>query len=101
MMDVPQLLGVLVLVVGVPLNLIVAVLLWRAVRARPSLRVLRERLVAEVAVLLTVIVFGLIFLNNDTTAPPLPVDLTKLITRSVMLFVAIVPALYWLRLFRR
>lgn len=97
----PELIAVLVLVIGVPLNLLVTVLLWRAYRANPGVRVLRERLVVEVAVLLLVLVFGLIFINNDRLYPPFDTDATKLITRLTMLAIAVIPACYWLILYWR
>lgn len=98
-MNLPNILAIAVLVVGVPLNALVTVMLWRKSHAHPRIRVLRERLIAETAVLVLVIVFGLIFLNNDTLPPPLDTDVTKLVTRAVLLGVAVVPALYWLWLY--
>lgn len=97
----PEVVAVLVLVIGVPLNALVTFLLWRAYRANPKIRVLRERLVVEVAVLLLVIVFGLIFLNNDRLYPPFDTDATKLITRLTMLGLSTIPACYWLILYWR
>lgn len=96
-----NILAVLVLVVGVPLNLLVTVLLWRRSHDNPRILVLRERLIVEVGVLLLTIVFGLIFLNNDSLPPPLSTEITKLVTRAVLLGVAVIPALYWLWLYRR
>lgn len=43
---------------------------------------------------------GLIFVNNDRPIPPLSVEATKIITRSLTLVLAIVPAVAWLRLYR-
>ena len=100
-MNLPNVLAVLVLVVGIPLNALVTVLLWRRSHAHPRIRVLRERLITEEAILVLVIVFGLIFLNNDTLPPPLDTDVTKIVTRLVLLGVAVIPALYWLWLYRR
>lgn len=97
----PEVIAVLVLVIGVPLNVLVTVLLWRTYRAHPTYRLLRERLVVEIAVLLVVVVFGLIFVNNDTLPPPLDTGATKIITRWIMLGVAIIPACYWLFLYWR
>lgn len=96
----PNLLGLLVLLVGTPLNLLVTVMLWRRSLNYPRIRVLRERAVVASAVLLTVVVFGLIFVNNDTLPPPLSTEITKWVTRAVLLLLAIVPALYWLILYR-
>lgn len=100
-MNLPNLLAVLVLVVGIPLNVLVTVMLWRRSHAYPRIRVLRERLIAETGVLVLTIVFGLIFLNNDALSPPLDTDVTKLVTRLVLLGVAVIPACYWLWLYRR
>ncbi len=99
-MSLPSILGLLVLIVGVPLNLYVTLKLWRLSRERPELRVLRERAIVAAAVLFVVIVFGLIFVNNDLDAPVLTFDQTKLYTRAAMFLVAIVPGSYWLYLYR-
>ena len=47
-----------------------------------------------------IIIFSAIFLNNDTLPPPFDVAVTKVVTRFTMLVIAIVPALYWLALYR-
>jgi hypothetical protein len=98
--NLPALIGLLVLVVGFPLNLYVTFKLWRLSRERPDLGVLRERAVVSAAVLILVVVFGLIFLNNDLHAPILSFDETKFWTRTAMLIVAVGPASYWLYLYR-
>lgn len=95
----PHVLALVTLWVGVPLNMIVTIMLWRRSRAYPEIRVLRERFIVAVAVLVLVLVFGLIFLNNDRLPPLLTTDATKLITRAAVLIVAIVPACYWLILY--
>lgn len=95
-----NLLGLLVLLLGTPLNLIVTIMLWRHSVRYPRLRVLRERAVTASLLLLAVVVFGLIFVNNDTLPPPLDVVITKWVTRAVLLLLAIVPAVYWLLLYR-
>jgi hypothetical protein len=97
----PMLLGWLVLVIGVPLNLFVVGMLLRKSRARPDLRVLRERFITAVVILALVLVYGLIFVNNDTIPPPFDLATTKLITRLAMLGLAIVPASIWLWLYRK
>lgn len=96
----PIILGLLVLVIGIPLNLYVTVRLWRLVHSNPELRVLRERAIVATAVLILVIVFGLIFVNNDLIPPPVSFDETKVLTRSAMLATATIPAAYWLWLYR-
>lgn len=93
-------LAVLVLVVGVPLNLYVTVRLWRLARLAPHNRVVRDRAIVAAGVLAVVTVFGLIFLNNDLIPPILGPEITRYITRSLVLAVAVGPALYWIRLYR-
>lgn len=99
-MSIPTLLAVLTLGVGVPLNLYVTAKLWRLAQAAPHVKALRERAIAATAVLLVVVVFGLIFANNDLVPPLLPFDMTKFLTRGAMLVVAVVPASYWLWVYR-
>lgn len=89
-------LALLVLFVGVPLNVLVTVRCLIRVRQAPHIRVLRERFIAATFVLLGVVVFSLIFLNNDTLPPPFDVGFTKVVTRFAWLVIAIVPAVYWL-----
>jgi hypothetical protein len=98
--NVPSLLAVLVVVVGVPLNLYVTRKLWGLSRSKPEVRVLRERALVSAVVLLIVAVFGLIFLNNDTVPPILGLDVTKIVTRLAIVVLAFVPAAYWLILYR-
>jgi len=99
-LSIPGLLGLLTLVVGVPLNLYLTIRLWRVARANPDLRVLRERAITASAVLLLVLVFGLIFLNNDAIPPWLAGEQTKLLTRLAMFLASVAPAAYWLWLYR-
>lgn len=99
-MTVDELLGRLVLLIGVPLNLYVTAKLLVLARSQPTFRVLRERAIVAVCVLLVVVVFGLIFLNNDTIPPLFGLDVTRWVTRVAVLVVATIPALYWLRLYR-
>lgn len=91
--------AILVLVVGVPLNVLVSALLWRTWRAHPDVKVLRERLIVALVVLLIVVVFGLIFVNNDTIPPWLDLGATKVVTRFSTLALAVLPACYWLWLY--
>jgi hypothetical protein len=97
--SVPSVLAVLTLALGVPLNLYVTAKLWRLSSASGN-AVLRERTLNAVFVLVLVAVFGVIFVNNDLVPPPLAFETTKYLTRAVMLLVALIPALYWLRLYR-
>lgn len=100
-MNWPNVIALMVLVIGVPLNVAVTLLLWRTYHQAPRNMVLRERFIAEVMVLALVVVFGFIFLNNDTLPPPLDTDVTKLVTRLMLLTIAVVPAVYWLYLYRK
>lgn len=100
-MNLASLLAVLTVVVGIPLNLYVTFRLYRLYIAKPYLRVLRERVIVAVLVLLIVVVFGLIFLNNDQPIPPFDLATTKIVTRGAILALGIVPAAYWLWLYRR
>lgn len=99
-MTVEHWLAVATLVIGVPLNVLVTVRLWSLSRAYPRIRVLRERALVALVVLLLVLVFGLIFLNNDFAVPPLDTTTTKFVTRGAVLTLAILPAVYWLYLYR-
>ena len=90
----------LVLVVGVPLNVYVTLKLRTLSASSPRVRVLRERVLVSATVLLVVAVFGLTFWNNDTVPPVLGLDITKLVTRAAILILAIVPACYWLFIYR-
>ena len=99
-MSFTTVLATLVLVLGVPLNLYVSVRLWRLSRMAPDVPLLRERAIVSVAVFLLVLVFGIVFLNNDVAVPFLRFEDTKLYTRLAMLAVAIIPATYWLILTR-
>ncbi len=98
-MTIPTALAVLTLVVGVPLNLLVTRRLWILARADVANLALRDRAIIASAVLILVVVFGLIFLNNDLIPPIVSFVDTKLLTRTVMLIVAIVPASYWLLIY--
>ena len=99
-MEFTQWLGLLVLVVGVPLNVVATYLLLRKYREARHLRVLRERVVVAVITTVSVLFFGLVFVNNDQPIPPLDVDTTKWITRSVMLALAVIPAASWILIYR-
>jgi hypothetical protein len=97
----PNLLALMTIVVGIPLNLYVTVKLWRLSRTAPWSRVLRDRAVAATAVLALVIVFGFVFFNNDMQVPLFDRGTSMWISRTAVLALAIGPALYWLRLFRK
>jgi len=98
-MPLPNLLAIVVLLVGLPLNVVVTAMLLRRSREVPRNPVLHERMVVSAFVLILVVVFGLVFLNNDTLPPPLDVNVTKIITRLTVLGIAVIPALYWLTLY--
>jgi uncharacterized membrane protein len=99
-MNAPTIVALFAVVVGIPLNVYVTAKLWTLSRQAPRVRVLRERAIVASFVLLVVTVFGLIFLNNDLVPPLLSFDTTKFVTRLTMLALAIVPACYWLWLYR-
>lgn len=87
------------LFIATPLNWIVVVKLWGLYRAEP-LPILRERLIVAIAVAIVVTTFALIFVNNDLVPPIVGLDGTKILTRGVMFVAAVIPPLYWLRLYR-
>lgn len=89
-----------IILVALPLNWIVTALLWRVSLRSPDVGVLRERAGAALAVSLILTVFTFVFLNNDLDDPILQGDDLKIVTRSVMLVLSVVPALLWLRLYR-
>lgn len=93
-------LAVATLVIGVPLNLYVTARLWSLWLGDRRNAVLRERAIAALIVLITVFVFGLIFLNNDLPVAPVSFDDTKIVTRLAILGLAVVPGCYWLYLYR-
>lgn len=98
-MTLPNVLAWLVILLAVPVHWIMVWRLWHLSRARPDLRVLRDR--AETALGLAVVVslFALVFLNNGMEVPFLDPFATMVITRSAILALSI-PALRWLWLYR-
>lgn len=101
-MTLADVLAVLTLLVGVPLNLYVRLKLRRLwLDSKPRNKVIHERETVSRALLLLAIVFGLVFLNNDLDVPILSGEATKIITRLVLDIVVIVPASYWLWIYRR
>lgn len=99
-MNFATVLAVLVAVVAVPLNWYVTVKLWRLSRTRPALRVLRERAIVAFALALIATGFALVVLNNEQAPPPLNLDSTKIVSRTLILATSVIPALWWLRLYR-
>jgi len=93
-------LAVLTVLVAAPLNWLVTIRLWRLSLAHSGIRVLRERAIVSLVLAFLVTVFALVFLNNDIVPPPLAFESTKLITRGAMLAAGIIPAVYWLWLYR-
>jgi hypothetical protein len=100
-MELTEWLGLLTLVIGVPLNVAATLLLLRKSREAPHLRVLRERFLVAVVTTVAVLLFGLIFVNNDQTVPPLDLETTKWITRLAMLGLAVIPAAGWILVWRK
>jgi hypothetical protein len=100
-MELTVILAWLTLGVGVPLNVTTTYLLRRKSRQAPHLRVLKERFIVAAITTIVVLVFGVIFVNNDRGVPWLGLDATKLITRVAMLGIAIIPAVGWLLIYRQ
>jgi hypothetical protein len=93
-------LAIATLAIAVPLNWFVAIRLALLAHEAPDVRLLRERALAAVFMAVVVTVFSLIFLNNDLVPPLFAFEQTKYLTRSITLAAGIIPALYWLRLYR-
>ena len=99
-MILANVLALAVVFVAVPLNWLVTIRLWRLSGATPEISVLRERAILSTFFTVLVTVFALVFLNNDLAVPILTLDQTRIIVRSATLAVSIVPAGYWLYLYR-
>jgi len=99
-MSIPTILALFVLFVVLPLNWYVTWRLWRLHKANPTIRVLRERGIVSTVLALLISLFVLIFLNNDLVPPPLAFEDTKLLTRGAMVLAGLIPAIYWLYLYR-
>lgn len=97
---IAQILGALAAVIGIPLNAYVAWRMWQLYRVKPYLLVLRERWLTAASVTLLVIVFSALFLNSEILPPPLATPEARVIARVVLLLFAVVPALYWLTIYR-
>jgi len=100
-MSITSALGWAVLVFGVLLNLWVAKILFIKMLDRPEIGLFRERFASAVLAIVIAIVFGLIFINNDTLPPPIDIITTKIITRLSLLGLVTFPALIWLWLYRK
>lgn len=100
-MNLATALAVLTLVIGVPLSAYAVARLWHVSFSQRN-PVVRERAITETIVLFTAIVFGIIFLFNDKILliPFLDSEGTKISTRAAVLVLSVVPALYWLFLYR-
>lgn len=85
---------------GVPLSLITTLVLLRKWRRKRYLKVLLRDVKTAAIITVVVLVFGLIFVNNDMIEPWLDVDTTKWITRLAILALAIIPAVTLLLLNR-
>lgn len=93
--------GLLTLLIGVPLNLAVVLILREKARQDPGARLLRKDLIAFAVILVHVLVFGVIFVNNDQIPPWLDTAATKIITRLGELALATVPAAIFLWIYLR
>ncbi len=100
-MNLASILSVLVVSVAVPMNWLVTIRLWRLSRGKPRIGVLRERAFVSLALTIIVTIFALIFLNNDLPVPVLDGATTKIITRAAVLVWSVIPAAYWLWLYRK
>lgn len=89
-------LAVLNLALGIPLILWLLARLNRRLRQMPGNLMYVDRRNVAWALLLLAAVFGPIFLNNDMAVPILDGTTTKLVTRSVVLLVIVVPTVYYL-----
>jgi len=97
----PGLLTILVVFVAMPLNWYVTLLLWRLHRAEPDVSAIQVSGILSTCVAAIVTVFALIFINNTLDNIVLDSYSTQVVTRGALLVLSIVPALYWLRWYRR
>lgn len=100
-MEETVLIGWATLIIAFPLGALAAALLYQAHRQAIEdlghpLRVLRLQLVVEVVLTCLMLLFGLIFVNNDQVPPPLDVETTKYITRIAILLAGLIPTVMWL-----
>lgn len=95
-----SLLTLLVVWVALPLTWFASWRLWLLHRRRMELKVLRERGIAMTMLALLVTVFAVVFINNDFEVPPLDVATTRILTRGALFLFSVVPACYWLWLYR-
>ena len=104
MTDVLDILGAilagLTVFVAMPLSWYVAWRLWRLSRGYRANRVIRQQAIAAVALALIVTLFAIVFINNDQQVPPLTPAQTRVMTRGALLLLSVIPALYWLYLYR-
>jgi hypothetical protein len=97
----PGIFTILIVLVAMPLNWYVTFILWRASRADPKGEALRVTAVLALCVAIIVTIFAIIFVNNSLGAPFLITYETQIVTRGSLLLLSTVPALYWLRWYRR
>lgn len=100
-MDANVALAWLTLLVGFPLCAFTTLRLRKRSRRSPHLRVLWERYIVMAAITFVVLFYGLIFVNNDQAVPPLSLETTKLLTRTVMFSLALISAIGWLYINRK
>lgn len=98
--SLPDLLTIIIVLVAVPLTWSVALLLWRASRLDPTVRALRATATMATGTALIVTVFALVFANNDMDDPVLAFDQTRVVTRTSLLVLSTVPAVFWWRWYR-
>jgi hypothetical protein len=98
-MELHTIIGLLV-ILSLPLNLYVIRRMFKESKAIPRNKVLKHDIVVAGCVILFIIVYGSIFVNNDQAVPPLSLAATKIITRVVALVIAYAPAGVWAWMYR-
>lgn len=100
-MGIPEILAIMVVAIAAPLNWFVAWRLWYLSHLDPKVWTLRSAAISATGIAVIVTVFALVFLNNGQPFPPLDAFETQLITRTTLLILSTVPAIYWLRRYKK
>lgn len=98
-MSLPDFLAALLIFVVLPAMVVMAVMLKRRSRARPTLRLLRADTLATRWLVAVVAVHAVIYLNNGMTEPILEPYWTMVISRTAMNSLGI-PVANWLWIYR-
>lgn len=99
MPSLPEILKWLVIFVEVPIMGIVAIRLLLLLRLRPTNLVLKDRFLVTVTLIIVVIIFAAVFLNNNMEIPPLGMYQTQVLTRAAILSLMLT-SIYWLWVYR-